>query len=131
MALSDVSYDEVQNRVEYQLDTRFAREYVETKIADAVALILDECPRVASRLAAGTLSITNYRRVVSDVVLRVIRNPTGVNSESEGGYSYSTSALVASGSLWLTDSDRRTLNGAVPTAVPGVIGVGIDAGWGA
>lgn len=131
MAATDVTYDDVQNRVEYPLDTRFERTFVETKIEDAVALIVDECPRVPTRLASGALSANNYKRIVADVVLRVLRNPTGVTSESEGGYSYSTSALVASGSLWLTDGDRRTLNGLTAPYTPGTASIGIDAGWGA
>jgi hypothetical protein len=131
MAATDLSYDELQIRVEYQLDTRFSREFVTTKIADAVALIIDECPRVPARLLSGALSENNYKRVVSDVVLRVLRNPGGVTSESEGGYTYATSALVASGSLWLTDGDRRTLNGVTAPYVPGSVGIGLDSGWGA
>lgn len=129
MAATDLSYDELQSRVEYQLDTRFARDFVTTKIADAVALIIDECPRVPNRLLSGALSENNYKRIVADVVLRVLRNPGGVTSESEGGYSYATSALVASGSLWLTDGDRRTLNGITAPYIPGTVSIGIDAGW--
>jgi hypothetical protein len=105
------------------------QDYVETKIADAVAYILDECPRVAARLREGTLSENNYKRVVADVVMRVVRNPEGLQTESEGGYSYGARASVASGDFWLSDRDRRTLNGSNPAMGLGTMSIGLDRGW--
>jgi hypothetical protein len=129
MAAIDVTLEDVQARTEFDLTTRFERAFVEVLIADAVALIVDECPTVPSRLASGALSSNNYKRVVSDVVKRIIRNPEGLSSESEGGYSYTANAAAASGTFWLTDRDRRTLNGVKATNVPGTTSIGIDYGW--
>jgi hypothetical protein len=129
MALTDVTIADVQARTEFDLATRFGDDYLQTMIDDAVALILDECPRVPERLLSGALLSANYKRVVADVVKRVIRNPGGVASEGEGGYSYSTRTTVASGDFWLTDADRRRLNGAVAKSVPGTVSLGIDYGW--
>jgi aminopeptidase N len=129
MAAQDVNFDDVQARTEFDLTTRFARDFVEVLIADAVALIVDECPTVPSRLASGALSPNNYKRVVSDVVKRIIRNPEGLSSESEGGYSYTANAAAASGTFWLTDRDRRTLNGVTLKSTPGVVSIGLDYGW--
>ncbi len=126
---TDVTVQDVQDRTEFDLETRFSETYLQTLIADVVALIVDECPRVPQRLAAGTLTANNYKRVVADAVKRILRNPDGMASESEGGYSYSTSAVVASGTYWLTDRDRRTLNGIVTGAVYGSVSLGVDGGW--
>lgn len=127
--VTDVTVQDVQDRTEFDLEARFPETYLQTLIADVVALIVDECPRVPQRLASGTLSANNYKRVVADAVKRIVRNPDGMASESEGGYSYSTSAVVASGTYWLTDRDRRTLNGIPTGTVYGSVSLGIDGGW--
>lgn len=128
--VTDVTLDEIQLRSEVVLTDSFSREYLETKIADAVALIVDECPTVPERLRSGALHPNNYKRVVFDVVMRVFRNPGGMDSESEGGYSYSARNTVASGDFWLTDRDRRTLTGFQSSMGIGTAGIGVDAGWG-
>jgi hypothetical protein len=127
--LTIVSVQDVQDRTEFQLNTRFTDTFLETVVDDAVALVLDECPNVPARLASGALSASNYKRVVADVVKRVVRNPGGVASEGEGGYSYSTRSTVASGDFWLTDADKRRLNGAKPTSTLGTASIGVDYGW--
>jgi len=129
MAVTDVPYTELVIRAEPGLLDSFDQAYVETKIEDAVALIVDECPTVPARLLSGALSPSNYRRVVYDVVMRVIRNPAGLTSEAEGGYSYNTSAAVASGDFWLSPRDRRTLLGLRSPGGAGSISIGIDKGW--
>lgn len=129
MADTTVILDDITVRSEVDLLESFERAYLETKIADAVALIIDECPSVPSRLASGALSESNYKRVVFDVVMRVVRNPSGMASESEGGYSYNTSRTVASGDFWLTDRDRRTLNGSRTRLGVGTVSIGLDKGW--
>lgn len=127
--LPNVPYEQVRLRSETDLLDTWEREFIDIKIADAVALILDECPTVPARLESGALSRNNYYRVVSDVVLRVLRNPGGLDSESEGGYSYSARATVASGDFWLTDRDRRTLLGLQSKRLPGTVGIDADYGW--
>lgn len=62
-------------------------------------------PDLAARVAADA----DYKATVVDVeaeaVARVYRNPNGMKQESDGTYSYSVDALVASGILKVTDSD--------------------------
>ena len=43
--------------------------------------------------------------VESNAVLRVLRNPEGYRQETEGNYGYSLSAAVASGHLFIMDSE--------------------------
>lgn len=129
MMPNDVTVQDVQDRTEFDLSLRFEHTYLETLVEDVVALILETCPRVTQRLASGALSPSNYKRVVADAVKRVVRNPDGQTSESEGGYSYSTNAVVASGTYWLTQQDVRTLNGIPVGAVYGTVSMGLDSGW--
>jgi hypothetical protein len=128
--VTDVALARITVRSEVDLETLYKKDFLETKIADAVALIVDESPGLADRLRSGALSRNNYERVVFDVVMRVFRNPGGMDSESEGGYSYSARNTVASGDFWLTDRDRRTLNGFSSPMSIGTVSMGVDAGWG-
>jgi hypothetical protein len=129
MADTTVSVSDLQVRAEAGALDGLEQAYLETKIDDAIAYILDEVPRVAARLREGTLAENNYKRIVYDVVMRVVRNPEGLQTESEGGYSYGARASVASGDFWLSDRDRRTLMGANPAMGFGTVSIGLDKGW--
>jgi hypothetical protein len=133
MASAEMSLFELKDRYESDLNVRFTDEYLEVKLADAIALIAGEHPTVATRLASGVLLEANYKRVVADTVFRVIRNPGGFASEGEGGVSYQLRAAVASGEMWLTDRDIKTLTGRMPSdktkAAPGSVSLGIEKGW--
>lgn len=131
MAEVEMTVDDLQNRYEGVLATKFTEVYLATKIEDAVALIEGTCPTVPSRLLSGALLPNNYKRIVADIILRVVRNPGGFASESEGGVSYSMQPVVASGNLWLTQQDIDLLNGVArgSTMLPGSVGIGLDTGW--
>jgi hypothetical protein len=120
---------DLQDRVETGALNGMEDDYLQVKIDDAIAFILDECRTVVERLRSGALNERNYKRVVADVVMRVVRNPEGLQTESEGGYAYGARASVASGDFWLSDRDRRTLLGANPSVGIGTMSIGLDAGW--
>lgn len=128
MASVTVSYADIQNRYEGDLD-RFSGIYVQTQITDAVEFIDTLYPVVQSRLDSGKLTESAYKRVVADVVLRVLRNPSGYKGESDGSYSYDQSAVVASGNLWLTHKNIEVLTGPVSSAAPGTMRLGVESGW--
>jgi hypothetical protein len=126
VSLPAVHLDELENR--YYGDDfhmKFTPTYLTTKLADAVALIEQEYPTVESRLQSGALLTQNYHRVVADMVLRVINNPRGYASESDGGYSYGLRAVVSSGDLWLTQKDIDLLFGRVQNADLGTVTIGV------
>jgi len=65
------------------------------------------------------------RDVLENAVVRVLRNPEGYKSESEDGYSYTLSALDASGNIWFPANDldelcppKRSRVGSINTALP-------------
>lgn len=126
----DITTQDVKDRYEGDLTTRFSEQYLQTKLDDAIALIDGECPTVAERYASGALSANNFKRVVADVVLRVVRNPGGYASEGEAGVSYTLRASVASGDLYLTKKDVALLTGRRDIkSLAGTVSIGVDAGW--
>lgn len=81
--------------------------------------------QVKNRINAGTLDVETVQGVVADMVLRVIRNPAGVQSDGAGSVSTSYFRGAASGSVELLEEDVEAL---APTPLKfGTVGVGIPA----
>lgn len=78
-------------------------------ILRAERLIVSRVPRLEERLNAGTLSEDTVRGVVEGMVLRVIRNPQGVQSDSTAGVSTSFWRSSASGVIELLREDLAQL----------------------
>lgn len=126
------SVQDVKDRYEGDLNTRYTDTYIQTKIEDAEALIEQDYPSVAGRLASGALLDQNYKRIVAFAVLRVLRNPEGYVIEGEANVNVTRNKNVASGELAFTDAEVYTLAGVKPTAsdrVPSSVGVSLDSGW--
>ena len=77
--------------------------FAENKILAKKAL------RVEQRLRAGTLDVETVKGVVIDMVLRVVKNPGGVQSDSLGSSSTSYFRGAASGVIELLDEDIEIL----------------------
>lgn len=83
-------------------------------IGDAEALVLSEFPDIQQRIDDGDLSLADVKRIVSQMVLRVLANPDNVRSRQQGIGGYSDGTTFAGempGGLNLTDEDRATLSG--------------------
>jgi hypothetical protein len=121
-----ITSEDVADRFDGEL-SQFRPKYVDTQIADAVAYAdAMWSGYIEARLASKALPANVYKRVISDAVLRVMRNPDGYASENEGGYGYATRATVASGNLWFTDQDVAVLTGnAGGDMTVGSIAIGI------
>ncbi len=76
---------------------------------DAWSLLLAHRPTLEADLLAGTVLQGNVIAAVSAVVLRVLKNPDGYQSESLGSYSYQRAAPVAAGSLFITPEELSIL----------------------
>lgn len=72
---------------------------------DAWAMLLGRRPTLEADLTAGTVSEANVVRVVAAMVLRILRNPEGKESEQIDDYKYTRSKLIASGLLHVTDDE--------------------------
>lgn len=71
---------------------------VTTRLADAERMLSRKVD-LAAGIAAGTLDEADVVQVESEMVLRLVRNPEGVVSETDGTYTYMLSQRVASGKL--------------------------------
>ncbi len=60
-------------------------------------------------LATDPDKLPVIKDVLENAVLRVLRNPEGLKSESEGDYSYTANPLDASGNVWFPADDLDLL----------------------
>jgi hypothetical protein len=118
--LGYVSTD-LETPYEGELDLENLDEWYQDKIDEAVRLLLRKAPTIVSRMAAydpvtGTGIDPNFvKDKVIGAVLRVLRDPEGMQSETEGNYSYKRNPVVASGNIWFTKDELADL-GIIATA---------------
>jgi hypothetical protein len=72
---------------------------VTTRLEDAERIIKARIPDLDTKVSDGVLDQGTVAMVEADMILRLIRNPDGFTQETDGNYSYSVSAQVASGVL--------------------------------
>lgn len=77
----------------------------EAFLDDAWWLLLSKRPTLEDDLTAGTVTEGNVVRVVSAMVLRILKNPDGKSEESIDDYRYRRDALMASGLLTVTPDE--------------------------
>lgn len=106
MAIATV--DDVQDRLDREL-TDDEKRLAATLLEDVEAIIRSRVRNLLRRAAADE----SYRQIVvmveANAVLRVLRNPEGYRQETEGNYSYSLNAAVASGHLFVLGSEWELL----------------------
>lgn len=105
-----VTVEDVAARYDGQLPTG---EWVATLVADAEQVIRDEVPGLDARVEDGRVNVDTLKRVVSGMVLDVVRNPSGFTSQTAGefSYSYGGGKTPTGGRLRLSGDDRRALVG--------------------
>lgn len=113
MAYPDVTFKDVSGRY---LAGDVADLGDPDKAAVLIADVVDEIDArfgaaVKARLASGALSETTFKRVVANVVLRVLRNPDGIYREQLGTYMYQMSQKVASGYVLFMPEEVAALVG--------------------
>lgn len=103
-----------------------------TDIVDkAVRELLNKIPSITSRVAAGTLDRDYVVDKVGEAVHRVLRNPEGMASETEGDYSYRLRTIMASGNIWYPDADLIALGYiSGKNSVPKTVFATPSRGWG-
>src|SRR6476661_2322752 len=100
---------------EGELDLENLDEWYQDKLDEAVRLLLRKAPNLMQRMAAydpakGTgLDPAFVKDKVLGAVLRVMRNPEGMLSETEGDYSYRLNPVVASANIWYTKDELADL----------------------
>lgn len=121
--------EELRKRAEPGVLDDTADNLIQVKAEDAVSYLFDAVPLARKRIASEKLSIRTFIRIVCDMVLRVLRNPEGYKSESDGTYSYTSTALVASGDLWIPDKDLALLRGPQVSRRIGSFNTAPQRGW--
>lgn len=81
------------------------RTNAEAFLGDAWSLLIGRRPTLEADVAAGTVTTANVIRVVSAMVLRVLKNPDGYESESVDDWQGRRNALMASGVLHVTGDE--------------------------
>lgn len=92
--------------------------WVERLIERAERRLIAERPSIPARVAAGTLPVDNVRDAVASAVLRVVRNPHGIITESEGSYSYSLDRAAAAAVVYFTGDDLALIDSHSAVAAP-------------
>lgn len=64
---------------------------------------------IADQIAATTLDVEDVKQVEADTVLRLVRNPEGYLSETDGNYTYMLQAGSNAGALEISAEDWLTL----------------------
>lgn len=108
MAIATI--DDVQDRASWEL-SEDERRLSGTLLRDVEAILVSRLPRLPDRAARSEPYRDLVVQVEANAVLRVLRNPEGYRQEAEGNYSYSLSAAVASGRLWILDDEWAMLGG--------------------
>lgn len=96
---------------------------VDRRLDQVERMILRKIPDLAGQTEAGQIDADDVRDIEAEAVLRVVRNPDGIYSESDGSYTYTKSAAAADNSLRLTAEEWETLGvrvGKMFTIVPTV-----------
>lgn len=103
-----VSLTDVVNRYEGTI-TGDQMPWVATLVEDAVSLIRGKLPKLDIWIASGEVPASEARRVVSEMVLRRVRNPGGVRQENAETSGYVRDATAASGRLVVLDEELAAL----------------------
>lgn len=103
-----VTLDEVQASYEGELFTD-QLPWASNIVDKAVRELLNKIPSITDRVTAGTLDREYVVDKISEAAHRVFRNPEGMESETEGDYSYRLRTIMASGNVWYPDSDLIAL----------------------
>ncbi|MEV2222752.1 hypothetical protein AB0E01_23080 [Nocardia vinacea] len=96
---------------------------VEARILDAEALLKTQVPALAFGPAGlPAVSVANAKRVVTDAVLRALRNPAGVQSERTGPFEVRFRTDSDAGEIYFTDAELAVFRQRRRVGVIGVSG---------
>lgn len=90
----------------------------DTLLADAWRMIVRRIPDVEDRMADAVSGVTYTADVVmvqANAVMRVLKNPDGMRSESIDDYSWTRDRTLSAGNLQITDDEWELLGAATGT----------------
>lgn len=125
----NVTSDDVDNSYEGTIDVSEVA-WVERKIDEAVRDLIGLIPSIPSRITSGELDPELVKDKVVGAVLRVVRNPQGVESEGEGDYNIKLRNTVASGDIWWQEKDLDLLRPSRAKSRSRTVHSKATPGWG-
>lgn len=120
---------------EGELDLENLDEWYQEKVDEAVRLLLRKVPNIVARMAAYNPTTGEgidplfVKDKVLGAVMRVLRDPEGMQSETEGNYSYKRNPIVASGNIWYTKDELADLGANDTVDKPRTIFASTRYGW--
>lgn len=132
--LGYVSTD-LEDSYEGELDLEQLDDWYQRKLDEAVRLLLRKAPTIIARMdsydpTTGTGIDPDFvKDKVIGAVLRVLRNPEGFQSESEGDYSYRKNPTEASANIWFTKDELLDLGAARVIDRPRTVFASNRYGW--
>lgn len=81
---------------------------INVRLADVERMLLRRV-NLAAGITAGTFVAADVVQIEADAVLRLVRNPEGYLSETDGDYTYMLAQQLASGKLEILDEEWETL----------------------
>lgn len=108
------TYEDVEARLGRTLDSS-EQQIVTTRLNDIELMIRHRIPDLDTKVSTGAIDPQLIVMIECEAILRLIRNPDGFTSETDGNYSYQISAQVASGKLDILPAEWALLgvrNGA-------------------
>lgn len=82
---------------------------VETRLADVERMILRRITDLDAQVDSGDINEDDVIQVEAEAVLRLVRNPDGLISETDGNYTYMLSQAMASGRLEIRPEEWAAL----------------------
>ncbi|MFF0541736.1 Gp19/Gp15/Gp42 family protein [Prescottella sp. R16] len=108
---------------------------IERRLEQVERMILRRIPDLADRIVAGHIDEADVADIEAEAVLRVVRNPDGYASETDGGYSYQFNREASSGKLEILPEEWQTLGirprkafAIAPNLVAPIRGSSFDSG---
>ena len=99
---------DVQARYHLPIDSSM-EPLVLARLQDAEDKIRIRIPDLDERVDQGTISKNTVVRVTADAVIRLVRNPDGYISETDGNYTYQLSFDGGGSDLTITPAEWRDL----------------------
>ena len=95
---------------------------IDVRLADVERMIRKKIPTLDGLITAGTIDVEDVIQVESDAVLRLVRNPEGFVSETDGNYTYQFNHQSSAGRLEILPEEWLLLgytgSGKMFTLVP-------------
>lgn len=84
-------------------------EYIERKLTSAELVVKAVAGDIGARIGSGATSFEAVKLVLCNMVIRLLRNPEGVRTQTVGPFSVSLDSGASSAQLVITREDRQLL----------------------